>query len=241
MSFDWLFLKQVKIPLRNSDAFTNAKGQRTLSYASRWTPCSFVNGRQGVIIGKMKYIVNERIHCTIKKMCETIEKAYKLNSEDLAVLKTNQKHLEKAYCKGAIPHLTNIKTIVKKCIAVPSNVLLEEDKCQRIQYNDTEFKNINQKLEDLQQRAKRATILNSILKEELQFLEEFPVTEENINKMCYVTENIVQNPDVIEKMYQLVEDYNQFSTSLKTTSITTKMKYNTVDNLKCKEFDVNNL
>lgn len=87
----------------------------------------------------------------------------------------------------------------------------------------------------------QATILNSILKEELQFLEEFPVTEENINKMCYVTENIVQNPDVIEKMYQLVEDYNQFSTSLKTTSITTKMKYNTVDNLKCKEFDVNNL
>lgn len=59
----------------------------------------------------MKYIVNERIHCTIKKMCETIEKAYKLNSEDLAVLKTNQKHLEKAYCKGAIPHLTNIKVI----------------------------------------------------------------------------------------------------------------------------------
>lgn len=54
MSFDWLFLKQVKIPLRNSDAFTNAKGQRTLSYASRWTPCSFVNGRQGVIIGKSK-------------------------------------------------------------------------------------------------------------------------------------------------------------------------------------------
>lgn len=44
-------------------------------------------------------------------MCETIEKAYKLNSEDLAVLKTNQKQLEKAYCKGAIPHLTNIKVI----------------------------------------------------------------------------------------------------------------------------------
>lgn len=44
-------------------------------------------------------------------MCETIEKAYKLNSEDLAVLKTNQKQLEKAYCKGAIPYLTNIKVI----------------------------------------------------------------------------------------------------------------------------------
>ncbi|KAG9435092.1 hypothetical protein HZU67_03077 [Apis mellifera carnica] len=156
MLFDWLFLKQVKIPLRNSDAFTNAKGQRTLSYASRWTPCSFVNGRQGVIIGKMKYIVNERIHCTIKKMCETIEKAYKLNSEDLAVLKTNQKHLEKAYCKGAIPHLTNIKTIVKKCIAVPSNVLLEEDKCQRIQYNDTEFKNSKSKIRRFTTKSKKS-------------------------------------------------------------------------------------
>lgn len=34
------------------DALANATGQRTLSYASGETPCSFVNGRQGVPVRK---------------------------------------------------------------------------------------------------------------------------------------------------------------------------------------------
>lgn len=34
------------------DALANATGQRTLSYASGGTPCSFVNGRQGVPVRK---------------------------------------------------------------------------------------------------------------------------------------------------------------------------------------------
>lgn len=83
--------------------------------------------------------------------------------------------------------------------------------------------------------------MNAILKEELQILEQLPVSEGDINKMCDVIENM-KCPDIGEKMYQLVEDYKQFSTSLfDTRKITTKMKYNTVDNLKCKEFDLSTL
>lgn len=59
----------------------------------------------------MKSIVSERILSTIEKMCQTIEKTYKLNSENLTVLKANQKNLETAYFKGAMPHLENIEVI----------------------------------------------------------------------------------------------------------------------------------
>ncbi|XP_003394045.1 protein MIS12 homolog [Bombus terrestris] len=193
------------------------------------------------VYATLKSIVSERILSTIEKMCQTIEKTYKLNSENLTVLKANQKNLETAYFKGAMPHLENIENIVNKYVAVPSNVLLEEDKYQRIQYSDTEFENINQRLEDLQQRAKNATILNTVLKEELQILDQFPISEESVNKMCNVVENLACS-DIDENIYQLLEDYKQFSTSLfDTTQITTKIKYNTVDNLKCKEFNLSTL
>lgn len=59
----------------------------------------------------MKSIVSERILSTIEKMCQTIEKTYKLNSENLTVLKTNQKNLETTYLKEAMPHLKNIEVI----------------------------------------------------------------------------------------------------------------------------------
>ncbi|OAD56147.1 hypothetical protein WN48_03909 [Eufriesea mexicana] len=198
------------------------------------------NFHSRAVYATLKNIVSERIHYTIQKMCETIEKTYKLNSENVAILETNQKNLERAYYKGTMPHLENIKNIVNKYIAIPSNVLLEEDKYQRTQYSDTEFENINRTLEVLQQRAKRATVLNTVLKEELRVLEEFPITEENVNKMCNIIENNVKCPNVNEKMYHLVEDYKNLSTSLFDT-ITTKMKYNPVDNLKCKEIDLNSL
>lgn len=83
--------------------------------------------------------------------------------------------------------------------------------------------------------------MNTVLKEELQTLDQFPISEESVNKMCKVVENLTCS-DVNENIYQLLEDHKQFSTSLfDTTQITTKIKYNTVDNLKCKEFNLSTL
>lgn len=48
-----------------------------------------------------------------------------------------------------------LQNIVEKYIAVPDNVLLEEDKCQAVQYTDEEFKELNNKLESLQNRMKK--------------------------------------------------------------------------------------
>ncbi|KOC61264.1 hypothetical protein WH47_06088 [Habropoda laboriosa] len=200
------------------------------------------NFHSRAVYATLENIISERIYCTIQKMCETIQKSYQLNSESVAVLKSNQKHLEKAYCKGAMPHLENIKNVVNKYVTVPSNVLLEEDKHQRTQYSDTEFQNIKQNLEDLQGRAKRATVLNAILKEELQILEQFPIVEDNVNEMCNIVKNDLKYPDINDKLHQLVENYKESASSLfGTTSITDKTKYNTADNLMCKDFDLNDL
>lgn len=59
----------------------------------------------------VRNIISDRIQCTIMKMCHAIEKKNKLNSENLKVLKSNQRQLEKAYCKGAILYLKSIEVI----------------------------------------------------------------------------------------------------------------------------------
>lgn len=190
----------------------------------------------------MRNIISDRIQCTIMKMCHAIEKKNKLNSENLKVLKSNQRQLEKAYCKGAILYLKSIENIINKYIAVPSNVLLEEDKLQRTQYSEIEFENMKQNLKNLQQRAKRATIFNTALKEELQILDQFPISQDSINEMYKTVEIGLQCSDMNNKMCQLVENYKQLSTSLfDPVSVTEKLKYNTIDNLKCKDLDLNNL
>ncbi|XP_053974433.1 uncharacterized protein LOC128887895 [Hylaeus anthracinus] len=194
------------------------------------------------VYATMKNIISNRIHKTTNKMCDTIRKTCKLNSESLEILELNEKQLERTYCKRAKSCLKSIENAVNKYIAVPSNVLLEEDKHQRIQYSKTEFENMKQSLEDLQQRAKRVTTFNAILKEELQILEEFPISEDSINKRHKTIENGLKCSDVNKKMYQVVEDYKVLSTSLfGAISITDKLKYNAIDNLKCKDIDLNNL
>lgn len=48
--------------------------------------------------------------------------------------------------------------------------------------------------------------------------------------------------NVNDKMVQLVKDYKQFSSSAYgPTAATEKIKYNTIGNFKCKDFDVNSL
>ncbi|XP_076236406.1 uncharacterized protein LOC143180518 [Calliopsis andreniformis] len=194
------------------------------------------------VYATMKNIISERVYSTIEKLCETIEKTYKLNSEKVKVLKANQKRLERAYCQGALPHLSTIETAINKYIAVPSNVLLDEDKYQRIQYSDVEFATMKDRLEELQQRAKRATILNAALKEELQTLEKLPISQDSLNEMNTVIESGLKCSNIDDKMYQLVKDYKEFSTNVfGTTSNTDKTKYNTVDNLMCKDIDLASL
>ncbi|XP_043253209.1 protein MIS12 homolog [Colletes gigas] len=194
------------------------------------------------VYATMKNIVFDRIHGITNNMCDTIEKTYKLNSENVKILKLNQKKLQKAYCKGATSHLKSIENVVNKYIAVPSNVLLEEDKHQRIQYSTVEFENMKQSLEALQQRAKSATIFNSVLKEELEILEQLPISEDSVNEKCKTIESGLKCTDLDNKMVQLVENYEKLHNSIfGAITVTEKVKYNAIDNLKCKDLDINDL
>lgn len=62
----------------------------------------------------VKNIVMERIQSRSRKLCETLEKIYKPDSDNLAVLKLNEERLIKAYYAASIPHLKNIKVIIFK-------------------------------------------------------------------------------------------------------------------------------
>jgi len=49
---------------------------------------------------------------------------------------------------------------VNKFIAVPDNVLADEDKLQEMQYTEAEFESMRGKLKEFQQRAKRVRGFN---------------------------------------------------------------------------------
>ncbi|XP_071556966.1 uncharacterized protein [Temnothorax nylanderi] len=245
-------------------------GQRTLSYASEGTPCSFVNGRQGVPVRKergasgplavrrrieadrsqaqgapthrVKNIVMERIQSRSKKLCETLEKIYKPDSENLAVLKANEERLVKAYCAASVPYLKNIENIVNKFIAVPDIVLADEDKLQGVQYTEAEFECMRGKLEEFQQRAKRATILNAALKEELQLIEQSSICADNTDRMSHIIESGIACPDISDKIHQLVEDYKQFCAFFEDGApVSQNSLYNRIDDLNCTDCDMDTL
>lgn len=50
---------------------------------------------------------------------------------------------------------------IKKFIAVPKNVLLEEDLCQKTQYSKKEFEKIERDLKNLQSQARKVKIILS--------------------------------------------------------------------------------
>jgi len=53
----------------------------------------------------------ERIQSRSRKLCETLEKIYKPDADNLAVLKANEEKLVKAYYTASVPHLRNIEVI----------------------------------------------------------------------------------------------------------------------------------
>ncbi|XP_012531458.1 protein MIS12 homolog isoform X2 [Monomorium pharaonis] len=181
----------------------------------------------------------ERIQSRSRKLCETLEKLHNSDSDNLGLLKMNEETLVKAYYTASVPHLKNIENIVSKFIAVPDNVLADEDKLQRMQYTEAEFENMRGKLEELQQKAKRTTVLNAALKEELQLIEQFSICADNTDRLSHIIESDVECPDISDKIHQLVEDYKRFSAFLDDgISVTQKSLYNTVDDLKCIDCDM---
>ncbi|XP_025987822.1 protein MIS12 homolog [Solenopsis invicta] len=186
------------------------------------------------VYATLKSIVMEGIQSRSRKLCETLEKVHKTDAANLAMLKANEERLVKAYNTAAAPYLKNLENIVNKFIAVPNNVLADEDKIQEIQYTEAEFENIRGKLEELQQRARRAAVLNASLNEELQLIEQFSICADNTDRLSHIIESSIKCPDVSDKIHQLVEYYKRFSAFLDDgVPVSEKSIYNAIDDLKC--------
>ncbi|XP_029673920.1 protein MIS12 homolog [Formica exsecta] len=198
------------------------------------------------VYATFKSIVMKNIQSKTRRLCEALED-HKSYSENLATLKMNKEQLIKAYYTASLPHLMNIKNIVNKFIAVPNNVLADEDKLQSIQYTKAEFVNMRKKLEEFQQRAKRATVLNAALKEELQLTEQCLIHVDNNDRLTQIIENGVAeikmaHPNIRNKMDKLIKDYKQISSCFNDGAfISQKSLYNTVDDLKCIDYDMDTL
>lgn len=85
-------------------------------------------------------------------------------------------------------------------------------------------------------------MLNAALKEELQLIEQFSICANNTERLSHIIESGIACPDISDKIYQLVEDYKQFSAFLNDgTSTSQKSLYNTIDDLKCIDCDMDTI
>jgi len=85
-------------------------------------------------------------------------------------------------------------------------------------------------------------VLNAALKEELQLIEQFSICADNTDRLSHIIESGIACPDISVKIQQLVQDYKQFSTFLDNEApVSQKSLYNTADDLKCINYDMDTL
>ncbi|KAL0111788.1 hypothetical protein PUN28_013165 [Cardiocondyla obscurior] len=179
----------------------------------------------------------ERIQSNSKKLCETLQTKYP-GSDNVAELKASEEKLIKAYYAACSSHLKTLKNVVKKFIAIPDNVLANEDKLQEVQYTETELQCMHEKLEELQQKAKQVIMLNVALKEEIQLIEQFSICLDNTDRLRHIIESAVTCSNGSEIISQLVENYKQLSAILDNDPSVENMIYNSV-NYKHTDTDIN--
>lgn len=191
----------------------------------------------------LENIVYEAIESTCKKLCQTLRDKYNCDKDESRELKENEKKLIQTYNERAMPHLKFIESIVKKYISIPKNVLLDEDKCQSVQYTEEEYELLEERLKTLQQRAKRATLLNAALKEELTMVDQLESYIARSNKMCDLVENFSMNQDNnSEVMYEVLKHYKDLYIQLLAMQPETeKMKYNPFEDFKGKDYNFDSL
>ncbi|XP_051161752.1 protein MIS12 homolog [Leptopilina boulardi] len=186
-------------------------------------------------------ILRKATEAHIKSTClasyNSIASKYNLNEEKKDILKKEINELKKLYMKKAEPEFENLQKIVEKYIRIPDNVLLEEDKCQAVQYSDKEVEELNEKLLNLQKTLKRVHIQSTLLDKEIESMkgiEEFLNFAMNIINDAEKALNIFK-PDkeiasLVEKYQILHKKTNDFS------SKTLKQTYNpNIDYIQIKD------
>ncbi|KAG8040701.1 hypothetical protein G9C98_002697 [Cotesia typhae] len=162
-------------------------------------------------------LIKEKIESRCKKIHQAIINKYNPVGEEAELLKRNRKKLTTAYYRKCRSYLPRIENCVEKLLAIPQHILLDEDKIQATQFTAEEFDEIMRNLEDLQRRTKQATMLNGVLKQELEMTEEFENNIEVANKLCTAIENGIHYSEIddatikaIDQLRNVTEEVEEF-------------------------------
>ncbi|KAJ8678629.1 hypothetical protein QAD02_014416 [Eretmocerus hayati] len=158
--------------------------------------------------------VLENVDFQCKQMYESMIKKYNPDAEGTDKLKKEITKLRKAYRRNMQPHMLVVKKNVEKFINVPKNVLLEEDKCQAKQFSDEEFTKLDKMLQSLQQRAKRVSVLNAAMKEELDTIEKLEPPRELAKKLCSIVDKGLMAQNFNNRTLQAVKECKELVSSL---------------------------
>lgn len=231
------YTRNVYFRLHNDMASTDFEKRKEEEYEMQ-----LLGFHSRAVYATLESITRETIESTCKKLCKSLQTKYDYDTEELRELKENEKQLIQTYCTRAMPHLKIIEKTVKKYISIPKNVLLEEDKCQSIRYTREEYERLEEHLENLQHRAKRATILNAALKEELATIDKLQNYISKSNEMCNIIENSSVDQNTNSDMLKVLKHYQElYKKLLRLVPKTEKVKYNPFEDFKGNDYDFDNL
>ncbi|XP_057323336.1 protein MIS12 homolog [Microplitis mediator] len=185
-------------------------------------------------------LIGEKIETRCQKIHDALVKKYELVGEDAELLEKNRKKLTTAYYRKCRSYLPRIKNCVDKLVSIPQHILLEEDKIQATQFTAEEFEQMNKNLQDLQQRIKRATMLNGVLKQELDVAQDFENNVNVSNRLCTAIENGIQYPEVDEIMTTVVGQLKEIDCEVDEFCINGRHKNNCLG-FTAREFNTNDL
>ena len=81
-------------------------------------------------------------------------------------------------------------------------------------------------------------MLNATLKEELRLIEQFSICADNTDRLSHIIESGIACPDISDKIYELVNYYEQFRTYLGRAPVSQKSLYNMKDDTKYIDCDM---
>ncbi|XP_012260841.2 uncharacterized protein LOC105688835 [Athalia rosae] len=176
-----------------------------------------------------KNVILEEIESLCQKLCQSIEEKYRPGPDELAILRTDAKRLIQTYQNRAETHMKDLNNIVRKFIAVPNNLLLEEDKAQAIQMSPHELEEMKFEIEDLRKRAKRAKVFNAALRQELEIQKQFEAYEAIINTSSKIIESNTELPNLETKIAKFVHESSKLDMYLNALEFSSEQdRYNPI-------------
>ncbi|KAL7300588.1 protein MIS12 homolog [Trichogramma pretiosum] len=158
--------------------------------------------------------IKDALDTRCRNLCKSISKKYSLDDVGQEKLQKSINDLRKTYSRNMQPNLKYMEKLIHQFLSIPDNVLLDEDKCQEVQYTDEQYRNLEKELEELQEKAKRVTIFNAALKEESEIAENLGESQEKATKLINIVNKALRAKKVDNKTKHTIESCKRLIDSL---------------------------